>query len=74
MTGSVAAGGAQAWFPGWALMIGLAVAVLDGNLVRMRRNPAARAPVLWWIGQPGITVVLGETFTHGGSGAEFFAE
>lgn len=64
----------DAWFPWWATAIGLAVAVLGWDFLRIRRNPSSRAPALWWIGQLGLAVVLGAAFAHGGSGAEFFAE
>ncbi|MCX2730320.1 hypothetical protein OOZ19_08715 [Saccharopolyspora sp. NFXS83] len=64
----------DAWFPWWATTIGVAAVVLGWDFFRARRNPGARAPVQWWLGQLGVTAALGAAFAHGGSGAEFLAE
>lgn len=63
-----------AWFPWCATTIGFAAVVLGWDFRRVRRNPDARSPVLWWTGQLVLTAALGATLAHGGSGAEFLAE
>ncbi|MGW0889417.1 hypothetical protein [Saccharopolyspora sp. NPDC002578] len=64
----------DAWFPWWAVTIGVAAVVLGWDFIRARRRPDARAPVAWWLGQIAVTAVLGTAFAHGGAGAEFFVE